>query len=78
MDEKPKGSQGFASMSLEQRREIQSKGGKAAWKKGTAHRWTSEEAKAAGEKGGNASAVVRLQKKHEQEDLARAERRRAG
>jgi general stress protein YciG len=72
------GKRGLASMSPEKVREIASKGGKAAWKKGTAHRWTSQEAKAAGEKGGNASAVVRLQKKHEQEDLARAERRRAG
>ena len=43
---------GFASMSKERQREIASKGGKAAHEKGTAHTWTSEEARAAGRKGG--------------------------
>jgi hypothetical protein len=46
---------GFASMSSEKKREIASKGGKAAHAQGTAHRWTSEEAKAAGRKGGSMS-----------------------
>ena len=36
-------------------KEIASKGGKAAHEKGTAHEWTSEEARAAGRKGGMAS-----------------------
>jgi hypothetical protein len=36
-------------------REIASKGGKAAHAKGTAHEWTSEEAREAGRKGGMAS-----------------------
>jgi general stress protein YciG len=36
-------------------REIASKGGKAAHTKGTAHEWTSEEAREAGRKGGMAS-----------------------
>jgi general stress protein YciG len=36
-------------------REIASKGGKAAHRKGTAHEWTSEEAREAGRKGGRAS-----------------------
>ena len=36
-------------------REIASKGGKAAHQKGTAHEWTSEEARDAGRKGGLAS-----------------------
>jgi general stress protein YciG len=36
-------------------REIASKGGKAAHQKGTAHEWTSEEARAAGRKVGIAS-----------------------
>jgi hypothetical protein len=44
---------GFASMSSEKKREIARKGGKAAHAQGTAHRWTSEEAKAAGRKGGS-------------------------
>ena len=43
---------GFASMSPEKRREIASKGGKAAQALGTAHKWTTEEAQAAGRKGG--------------------------
>jgi general stress protein YciG len=38
---------GFASMSPEKKREIASKGGKAAHALGTAHKWTSEEAQAA-------------------------------
>jgi uncharacterized protein len=46
---------GFASMSPEKQREIASKGGRAAHTKGTAHEWTSEEARAAGQKGGRAS-----------------------
>ncbi len=36
-------------------REIASKGGKAAHQKGTAHEWTSEEARDAGRKGGISS-----------------------
>ena len=36
-------------------RDIASKGGKAAHEKGTAHEWTSEEAREAGRKGGMAS-----------------------
>jgi general stress protein YciG len=51
---KGKSSRGFASMSKEKQRLIASKGGKTAHKKGTAHKWTSEEARAAGRKGGKA------------------------
>jgi general stress protein YciG len=46
---------GFASMSPEKQREIASKGGRAAHQKGTAHEWTSEEARNAGRKGGQIS-----------------------
>jgi hypothetical protein len=46
---------GFASMSPEKQREIASKGGRAAHEKGTAHEWTSEEARSAGRKGGQIS-----------------------
>lgn len=46
---------GFASMDRVKQREIASKGGKAAHQKGTAHEWTSEEARDAGRKGGLAS-----------------------
>jgi general stress protein YciG len=46
---------GFASMDRSKQRESASKGGKAAHQKGTAHEWTSEEAREAGRKGGMAS-----------------------
>jgi general stress protein YciG len=46
---------GFASMDRTKQKEIASKGGKAAHQKGTAHEWTSEEAREAGRKGGMAS-----------------------
>ena len=42
-------------MDRTKQREIASKGGKAAHQKGTAHEWTSEEARDAGRKGGIAS-----------------------
>jgi general stress protein YciG len=43
---------GFASMSSEKQREIARKGGKAAHERGTAHEFTTDEARAAGRKGG--------------------------
>jgi general stress protein YciG len=46
---------GFASMTPEKQREIASKGGRAAHQKGTAHEWTSDEARSAGRKGGQIS-----------------------
>ena len=46
---------GFASMDRGKQREIASKGGRAAHQKGTAHEWTSDEAREAGRKGGMAS-----------------------
>jgi general stress protein YciG len=42
-------------MSAEKQREIASKGGRAAHQKGTAHEWSSDEAREAGRKGGMAS-----------------------
>lgn len=44
--------QGFAAMKPEDQKALASKGGKAAHALGRAHKWTSEEAKAAGRKGG--------------------------
>jgi len=41
---------GFASMNREKQREIARKGGRAAHEKGTAHEFTSDEARAAGRK----------------------------
>ena len=46
---------GFASMDPTKQREIASKGGRAAHTKGTAHEWSSAEAREAGRKGGMAS-----------------------
>lgn len=43
---------GFASMEPGRQREIARKGGRAAHLKGTAHEFTSDEARAAGRKGG--------------------------
>jgi uncharacterized protein len=48
-------------MDRAKQREIASKGGKAAHQKGTAHEWTSEEAREAGRKGGMASHRRRKQ-----------------
>lgn len=45
---------GFASMDRERQRQIASLGGKAAHAKGTAHEFTSDEARLAGRKGGDA------------------------
>ncbi len=45
---------GFASMDASKQREIASKGGKAAHAKGTAHEFSSDEARVAGRKGGEA------------------------
>src|SRR5258708_5919314 len=55
MAEERKGkSRGFAAMDADRQRAIASKGGKAAHDKGTAHRFTADEAREAGRKGGEA------------------------
>ncbi len=46
----PRAKRGFAVLSPEKKREIASMGGKAAHEHGRAHRFTSEEARAAGKK----------------------------
>lgn len=46
---------GFAGMDKDKQQEIASKGGKAAHESGHAHEFTSEEAREAGRKGGEAS-----------------------
>jgi uncharacterized protein len=48
------GGRGFASMDAQRQREIASQGGRAAHQRGTAHEFTSEEAREAGRKGGEA------------------------
>lgn len=47
-----KSRRGFASMDPARQKEIASRGGKAAHEKGTAHEWSSDEARHAGRKGG--------------------------
>lgn len=53
--ERKRAERGFAAMDPAKQREIASKGGRAAHQKGTAHEFTSEEARIAGRKGGEAS-----------------------
>jgi len=53
------GKRGFGSMDETKQREIASKGGQAAHLKGSAHEFSSEEARAAGRKGGEASSQDR-------------------
>lgn len=50
---------GFASMDPQRQREIASQGGRAAHEKGTAHEFSSEEAREAGRKGGQARSQNR-------------------
>ncbi len=56
---KPRRPRGFAAMDRAKVSEIASKGGKAAHAAGTAHQFTSDEARAAGKKGGVAPHVRR-------------------
>jgi general stress protein YciG len=50
-----KSRRGFAAMDREKQRQIASKGGKAAHAKGSAHEFTSDQARDAGRKGGRAA-----------------------
>lgn len=50
---------GFAAMDPEEQQRIASMGGKAAQAKGTGHKFTSEQAREAGRKGGRAKAARR-------------------
>jgi general stress protein YciG len=56
---KPRKPRGFAAMDREKVSAIASKGGKAAHAAGTAHQFSSEEAREAGKKGGVAPHVRR-------------------
>lgn len=58
---------GFASMDEDKQKEIASKGGKASHEKGTAHEFSSEEAKEAGHKGGETVS----QDKEQMSDIGR-------
>lgn len=50
---------GFAAMDRDKVKEIAAKGGVAAHQAGTAHTFTTDEAREAGKKGGNAAHVRR-------------------
>lgn len=51
---------GFASMDPKRQKEIASLGGRTAHARGTAHQFTSEEAKIAGSKGGKSRRIPAL------------------
>lgn len=58
-----KSRRGFASMNAEKQRAIASLGGKAAHEKGTAHEFTTEEAREAGRLGGMAAERRRAERR---------------
>lgn len=58
---------GFATFSPEKRREVASRGGKAAHMRGTAHEWTHDEAVRAGQLG-----AKRKRERREQEAVRKA------
>lgn len=57
-------------MSIEKRRKIASIGGKRAQQLGVAHQWNATEARAAGRKGGQKSAIA-LRERQAEDDRAR-------
>jgi general stress protein YciG len=59
MTEEKKRTRGFGAMDPAKQREIASQGGIASHRQGRAHEFTSEEAKAAGSKGGKRIAANR-------------------
>lgn len=57
--ETKKSTRGFAAMDPQRQRDIASEGGRAAHEQGKAHKFTPEEAREAGRKGGMASGAAR-------------------
>ena len=60
--EQPRRRRGFAAMDPKLVSELASRGGKAAQRAGTAHRFNSDEARVAGRKGGQATGAKRRAK----------------
>jgi hypothetical protein len=58
-NETPRKPRGFATMDAQRVSELAKRGGVAAHRKGTAHRFTPDEARAAGHKGGMATHAKR-------------------
>ncbi|HEY7428869.1 MAG TPA: KGG domain-containing protein [Gemmataceae bacterium] len=73
---KKKSKKGFASMDPEKQREIAKKGGKAAQRKGKAHKWTRDEAVEAGRKGGKAVQAAGTGNRFDSESGKAAARKR--
>jgi general stress protein YciG len=71
---KPKRPRGFAAMDRKLVSEIARKGGKAAHSAGTAHEFTSEEARVAGRKGGRATHAKRRKAIEEQQTKPQEEK----
>jgi general stress protein YciG len=70
---------GFASMDPERQREIASEGGKAAHEKGTAHEFTSEEARRAGSMShGNRQSSQTVSQVESEEDEDQGGNRQSG
>jgi general stress protein YciG len=65
----PKLRRGFAVMDRKVVSEIASRGGKAAHSAGTAHQFTSDEARVAGRKGGRATHARRREALQQQRDV---------
>ena len=72
---KAKRPRGFAAMDRKLVSEIARKGGKAAHSAGTAHEFTSEEARVAGRKGGRATHAKRRKLVEEQQEKPQEEKR---
>jgi general stress protein YciG len=70
---KPKRPRGFAAMDRKLVSEIARKGGKAAHSAGTAHEFTSEEARVAGRKGGRATHAKRRKPSDEPETTTQSD-----
>jgi len=75
---KPKRPRGFAAMDRKLVSEIARKGGKAAHSAGTAHEFTSEEARVAGRKGGRATHAKRRKAIEEQQGKPPQEEKQSG
>jgi uncharacterized protein len=75
---KPKRPRGFAAMDRKLVSEIARKGGKAAHSAGTAHEFTSEEARVAGRKGGRATHAKRRKATEETPPTAERQEEKPG
>ena len=73
---KPRRPRGFAAMDRKLVSEIARKGGKAAHSAGTAHEFTTEEARVAGRKGGRATHAKR--RAQSEPPVARSEQNESG